>query len=62
VVLKELLTGAAWLHGLLSRSIVWRSNRLIVGPGSALSLAPASGPWRALSFVPARLRVRRARA
>jgi ceramide glucosyltransferase len=62
VVLKELLTGAAWLQGLVSRSIVWRSKRLIVGRGSALSLAPASAPWRALSFVPARLRVRRARA
>ena len=62
VPLKELLTGAAWLHGLVSRSIVWRSNHLIVGRGSALSLAPAAAPWRALSFVPARLRVRRARA
>jgi len=62
VPLKELLTGAAWLHGLVSRSIVWRSNHLIVGRGSALSLAPPSAPWRARSLVPARLRVRRARA
>ena len=54
VPLKELLTGAAWLHGLFSRSIVWRSNHLIVGRGSVLSVAP--------SFEPARLRVRRARA
>jgi ceramide glucosyltransferase len=58
VPLKELLTGAAWLHGLCRRSIVWRSNHLIVGRGSVLSIAPA--PVR--SFVPARLRVRRARA
>ena len=58
VPLKELLTGAAWLHGLCRRSIVWRSNRLIVGRGSALSIAPAPAP----SFVPARLRVWRARA
>jgi ceramide glucosyltransferase len=62
VPLKELLTGAAWLHGLVSRSIVWRSNHLIVGRGSALSLVPASARWRARSFVAARLRVRRARA
>jgi ceramide glucosyltransferase len=54
VPLKEILTGAAWLHGLFSRSIVWRSNHLIVGRGSVLTLAP--------SYEPARLRIRRARA
>jgi ceramide glucosyltransferase len=55
VPLKEILTGAAWLHGLFSRSIVWRSNHLIVGRGSVLSVAPSS-------FEPTRLRIRRARA
>jgi hypothetical protein len=49
--LKELLAGGAWLHGLCRRSIVWRSNRLVVGRGSALSLArvraPAHAPVRA---------------
>lgn len=54
VPLKEILTGAAWLHGLFSRSIVWRSNHLIVGRGSVLTVAP--------SYEPARLRIRRARA
>jgi ceramide glucosyltransferase len=54
VPLKEILTGAAWLHGLFSRSIVWRSNHLIVGRGSTLTVAP--------SYEPARLRIRRARA
>ena len=38
---KELLTGAAWAHGLVSNTIVWRSHRLRVGRGSALSLAPS---------------------
>jgi ceramide glucosyltransferase len=37
VPLKELLAGAAWIYGLGRRTIVWRSNRLVVGPGSALS-------------------------
>ncbi|HET6150771.1 MAG TPA: glycosyltransferase [Polyangia bacterium] len=45
---KELLTGAAWAHGLVSNTIVWRSHRLRVGRGSALSLA-----------LPARRRARR---
>ncbi len=44
VPLKELLAGSAWLHGLCRRSIVWRSNRLIVGRGSALSLARVRAP------------------
>ncbi len=54
IPVKELLTGAAWLHGLFSRSIVWRSNHLIVGRGSVLTVAP--------SYEPTRLRIRRARA
>ena len=37
VPLKELLAGAAWLYGLCRRSIVWRSNHLLVGAGSALT-------------------------
>jgi hypothetical protein len=41
IPLKELLAGAAWLHGLGSHTIVWRSTRLRVGRGSALSPAPA---------------------
>jgi len=40
VPLKELLAGAAWAYGLCSRTIEWRSNRLIVLRGSAL--APVS--------------------
>src|SRR2546423_1523474 len=40
VPLEELLAGAAWLHGLCRHTIVWRSNRLRVGPGSVLSLLP----------------------
>jgi len=39
---KELLTGAAWVHGLCTNTIVWRSNRLRVGRGSVLSPAPAA--------------------
>lgn len=41
IPLKELLTAAAWLHGLSSNTIVWRATRLRVGRGSALSPAPA---------------------
>ena len=41
VPLKELLAGAAWIYGLGRRSIVWRSNRLVVGPGSTLTAAAA---------------------
>ena len=40
--LRELLLGAAWLEGLLRRSVVWRGNRLRVGKGTVL-LAPGSG-------------------
>jgi len=41
VPLEELLSGAAWLHGLCRNTIVWRSNRLRVGRGSVLSVEPA---------------------
>jgi ceramide glucosyltransferase len=40
VPLKELLVAGTWFYGLCNHSIEWRSNRLIVGPGSTLSLAP----------------------
>jgi len=35
---KDLLSGAAWVYGLVSRSIVWRSNRLVVLSGSRLRI------------------------
>jgi len=44
--LKDLLCGAAWLYGLVSRSIEWRSNRLVVLPGSRLRIKQAGGGWR----------------
>jgi ceramide glucosyltransferase len=37
--LRDLLAGAAWALGLMSRSIEWRSNRLLVLRGSALQMA-----------------------
>jgi ceramide glucosyltransferase len=46
VPLKDLLVGGAWLHGLCRRSIVWRSNRLVVGRGSVLAPARALGASR----------------
>jgi ceramide glucosyltransferase len=36
---KDLLSGAAWAYGLVSRSIEWRSNRLVVLSGSRLRIA-----------------------
>jgi ceramide glucosyltransferase len=39
VPLKELAAGGAWVYGLCRRSIAWRSSRLVVGRGSALSLS-----------------------
>jgi ceramide glucosyltransferase len=38
---KDLLFGAAWLHGLLRDEVVWRGNRLRVLPGTRL--APVVG-------------------
>jgi ceramide glucosyltransferase len=38
--LGDLLSGAAWAHGLFSRSIEWRSNRLTVLRGSRLQVRP----------------------
>jgi ceramide glucosyltransferase len=38
--LADLLAGAAWAHGLFSRSIEWRSTRLTVLRGSRLQVRP----------------------
>lgn len=40
---KDLLSGAAWTYGLFSRSIEWRSNRLVVLAGSRLRVKQTSG-------------------
>jgi ceramide glucosyltransferase len=40
---KDLLCGAAWIYGLVSRSIEWRSNKLVVLAGSRLRVASAAG-------------------
>jgi ceramide glucosyltransferase len=40
--IKDLLVAGAWLYGLTSRSIEWRSTRLRVLRGSVLQAAPAS--------------------
>jgi len=41
--LADLLAGVAWTHGLFSRSIEWRSNRLTVLRGSRLRVRPRRG-------------------
>ncbi|ABC80671.1 glycosyltransferase [Anaeromyxobacter dehalogenans] len=41
VPLKDLVFGAAWLHGLLRRDVVWRGTRLRVGPGTRIDSADA---------------------
>jgi hypothetical protein len=43
---KDLLSGAAWAYGLVSRSIEWRSNRLEVLSGSRLRIASSAGGLR----------------
>jgi hypothetical protein len=43
---KDLLCGVAWAYGLVSRSIEWRSNRLVVLPGSRLRIASSAGRLR----------------
>jgi ceramide glucosyltransferase len=45
--IKDLLSGAAWLYGLFSHSIEWRSNRLIVSAGSRLRIKQ---PWTKTRF------------
>src|SRR5262245_28626231 len=42
---KDLLCGAAWVYGLVSHSIEWRSNRLIVLSGSRLRVAHKQVGW-----------------
>ena len=37
--------GAAWVYGLVSRSIEWRSNRLVVLSGSRLRIKQTGGGW-----------------
>lgn len=48
--LRDLLAGAAWAHGLVSRSIEWRSTRLRVLRGSALRVVQA--PQSAAALAP----------
>jgi ceramide glucosyltransferase len=43
---KDLLSGGAWAYGLVSRSIEWRSNRLLVLSGSRLRIASSGGSLR----------------
>ena len=52
VPFKELLVAGTWFYGLCNHAIEWRSKRLIVGRGSALSLAPPprlAGPARGVA-------------
>ena len=42
---KDLLCGAAWVYGLVSHSIEWRSNRLVVLSGSRLRVANKQVGW-----------------
>jgi len=48
---KDLASGAAWLYGLVNRSIEWRSHRLVVLTGSRLRLANKQvGGWAKARF------------
>ncbi len=42
---KDLLSGAAWAYGLFSRSIEWRSTRLVVLSGSRLRIEQPTRGW-----------------
>ena len=42
---KDLLSGAAWTYGLVSHTIEWRSNRLVVLAGSRLRVKQAGTGW-----------------
>jgi ceramide glucosyltransferase len=44
--IKDLLSGGAWAYGLVSRSIEWRSTRLVVLSGSRLRIASSGGGLR----------------
>jgi ceramide glucosyltransferase len=39
---KDLVFGAAWLHGLVRRDVVWRGNRILVGPGTRIERPAAA--------------------
>ncbi|HEX9050050.1 MAG TPA: glycosyltransferase [Anaeromyxobacter sp.] len=40
---KDLVFGAAWLHGLLRRDVTWRGSRILVGRGTRIE-RPAAAP------------------
>lgn len=40
VPVKDLVFGAAWLHGLVRRDVVWRGTRLRVGRGTRIDAPP----------------------
>jgi ceramide glucosyltransferase len=42
--LKDLVLGWAWLHGLVSSTVVWRDSRLRVLPGTRLDAPPPAAP------------------
>jgi len=42
---KDLLSGAAWAYGLVSRTIEWRSNKMVVLSGSRLRIKQPGGGW-----------------
>ena len=51
VPLKDLLASASWGHGLVSSTVNWRGNRLLVLEDTRLELA--SGSWRPAMIVKA---------
>lgn len=44
---KDLVFGAAWVHGLVRREVVWRGNRLRVARGTRLEPPRGAAPWEA---------------
>jgi ceramide glucosyltransferase len=42
VPVKDLVFGAAWLHGLVRRDVLWRGNRLLVSAGTRIELPAAA--------------------
>ncbi len=49
IPLKDLLIAAVWIVGLFRTTIVWRENRLRVGPGSVLTALGEEEPVEALA-------------
>lgn len=43
VPLKDLVFGAAWLHGLVRDDVIWRGNRIRVGRGTRIAGSPPRG-------------------